>query len=64
MKPTKLIPIIVGVFSPYGYGTIRRCADADDHPLPHRPPNISAMLSRTLQLTDAQKSQIEPLVRP
>ena len=40
-------------------------AQAPDNPPPFcHPggPNMTAMLTRTLQLTDAQKSQVEPLV--
>ena len=62
MKPTKLIPIIVCVSA---FVTVAQFAGAqtpDNPSCHHGPPNLTTMLTRTLQLTDAQKSQVEPLV--
>ncbi|HEY1583024.1 MAG TPA: hypothetical protein VGF73_07995 [Chthoniobacterales bacterium] len=64
MKLTKLIPIVIGAAA---FVTAAPFAGAQtpDAPPPfcHRgPPDLTAMLTHMLQLTDAQKSQIEPLV--
>ena len=62
MKPRKLIPIIVGVSV---FVTVAQFAGAqtpDNPSCHHGPQNLTMMLTRTLQLTDAQKSQVEPLV--
>ena len=62
MKPIKRIPIIVCVSA---FVTVAQFAGAqtpDNPPCHHGPQNLTVMLTRTLQLTDAQKSQVEPLV--
>lgn len=62
MKTMKRIPIIVCVSA---FVTVAQFAGAqtpDKPPCHHGPHNLTAMLTNTLQLTDVQKSQVEPLV--
>jgi Spy/CpxP family protein refolding chaperone len=62
MKPTKLIPIIVCVSALTAVAQFAGAQTPDNPPCHHGPQNLTAMLTHTLQLTDAQKSQVEPLV--
>jgi Spy/CpxP family protein refolding chaperone len=64
MKPIKLIPIAFCVSAFLAVAQFAG-AQASDNPAPFcHPggPNMTAMLTHVLQLTDAQKTQVEPLV--
>jgi Spy/CpxP family protein refolding chaperone len=64
MKPMKLIPIAFCVSAFLAIAQFAG-AQAPDNPAPFchtGGPNMTAMLTHVLQLTDAQKSQVEPLV--
>jgi Spy/CpxP family protein refolding chaperone len=62
MKPIKLVPITL-CFSAFLALAQFAGAQAPDAPFCHKgAPDMTAMLTRMLQLTDAQKTQVEPLV--
>ncbi len=59
-----LIPILSVALSLATGSFVPAQGPAEGGPRPHRhgPPNPTEMLTRTLQLTDAQKPQVKPLI--
>ena len=64
MKKNKLILITVTGAAMLAIGQFAGAQTPEDGPDWHRhgPPNMTAMLSHVLNLTDAQKAQVQPLV--
>ena len=64
MKTKRLIIPILSLALSLTTASLARAQDGDDAQPPHHhgPPNLTAMLVHMLNLTDAQKTQVQPLV--
>ena len=64
MKQNKLIPITLCTAAMLALGQFAGAQTPDDPAPPfHHRPNLTLMLTATLQLTDAQKAQVDALVK-
>ncbi|MEO5717573.1 MAG: hypothetical protein ABIR29_03265 [Chthoniobacterales bacterium] len=64
MKPTKLTLIALGAAAVLGFGQYAGAQTPDDAaPQCHHRPNLTSRLTRTLDLTDAQKAQVDALAK-
>lgn len=59
-----LIPILSVALSLVAGSLVTAQGPDEDGPHPHRhgPPHLTEMLNHTLQLTDAQKTRVQPVV--
>lgn len=66
MKIKKLIPFALCAAAALVFGQLVRAQGPDDNeagpPHHHGPPNLTEMLTRTLDLTDTQKTQVQTYV--
>jgi Spy/CpxP family protein refolding chaperone len=65
MKPNRLIPVTLCAAACLALGQFAGAQTPDEPASPpfHHRPNLSGMLTHTLDLTDAQKTQVEALIK-